>query len=68
MENKLEKYMFMGPFLRLLEKSGFFSRMVGIMLRVLAALIILGSLATIFKVAAEENRRQSLHWGHMPPR
>ena len=41
--------MFMGPFLRLLEKSGFFSRMVGIMLRVLAALIILGSLATIFK-------------------
>ena len=41
--------MFMGPFLRLLENSAFFSRMVGIMLRVLAALIVLGSLATIFK-------------------
>jgi hypothetical protein len=49
METKLEKYLFMGPFLRLLEKSGFFARLVGTMLRVVSALIVLGSLATIFK-------------------
>ena len=49
MENKLDKYLFMGPFLRLLGKGSFFARMVAIMLRVLAALVVLGSLAAIFK-------------------
>lgn len=49
MGNKLEKYLFIRPLLRLLEKGGFFTRMVGTMLRVLAALIVLGSLAAIFK-------------------
>ena len=33
----------------MLESGSFFTRMVGIMLRVLAALIVLGSLASIFK-------------------
>lgn len=45
----MEKYLFMRPFLRLLGTGGFFTRMVGVMLRVLAALIVLGSLASIFK-------------------
>lgn len=49
MENRMEKYLFMRPFLRMLGTGSFFTRMVGIMLRVLAALIVLGSLASIFK-------------------
>jgi len=49
MENRMEKYLFMGPLLQLLATGKFFTRMVGIMLRVLAALIVLGSLASIFK-------------------
>jgi hypothetical protein len=49
MENKLGKYLFMGPLLQLLQKGEFFARMVGVMLQVLAALVVLGSLATIFK-------------------
>lgn len=49
MGNKLEKYLFMQPFLLLLQKGGFFTRMVSVMLRVLAALVVLGSLASFFK-------------------
>lgn len=45
----MSKYLFMKPFLRLLETGKFFSKMVAVMLRVLAALIVLGSLASIFK-------------------
>lgn len=45
----MQKYLFMRPLLRLLGTGGFLTRMVGIMLRVLAALIVLGSLASIFK-------------------
>jgi len=49
MENRLAKYLFMGPLLRLLASGEFFARMVSVMLRVLAALVVLGSLAAIFK-------------------
>lgn len=49
MDFKLSKYLFMRPFLRRLATGGFFSSMVATMLRVLAALIVLGSLASIFR-------------------
>ena len=43
------KYLFMAKFLKLLETGRVFSSMVAVFLRVLAALIVLGSLASIFK-------------------
>ncbi|MEE8388958.1 MAG: hypothetical protein V3R65_10305 [Acidiferrobacterales bacterium] len=49
MENRMEKYLFMRPFLKLLGTGPFFTRLVASMLRILAALIVLGSLALIFK-------------------
>jgi len=45
----MQKYLFMRSFLRLLGTGKFFTRMVGVMLRVFVALIVLGSMASIFK-------------------
>lgn len=45
----MEKYFFMRPLLDLLAQGRFFSRLVSIVLRVVAALFVLFSLATFFK-------------------
>ncbi len=49
METSLHKYLFMRPFLRLLERRSFFTRLTGVMLRILAAIVVLGALAMFFQ-------------------
>lgn len=48
MSTRIEKYLFMAAVLRMLERRGFVTRVVGIMLRISAFLVVLGSLASFF--------------------
>ena len=45
----MEKYFFMKPLLALLARGSFFKKLVSLTLRISAAVVILGSLATFFK-------------------
>jgi hypothetical protein len=49
MDKTIYKYLFMRPFLRQLERRSFFTRLTGITLRILAAMVILASLAMFFQ-------------------
>lgn len=49
MEKGLYKYLFMRPFLRMLERRSFFVRLTGVTLRILSALVVLGALAMFFQ-------------------